>query len=158
MFRFWIRSAFISPGPFFSLLFLSAPIFSKNFASRSSRSDDSHLGRPTARRFFRSVGLDRSEALRSPKGGAFRAKRRAKPTTAGSPTPARLSAVLPDEPLRATDDWPAVPTCVAPPEPGHACARFRPGAWEECRTVPELSPNELKATGKSETEAKAVER
>jgi hypothetical protein len=39
--------------------------------------------------FFRSVGLDRSGALRSPQGGAFRAKRRAKPTVLGPP-PAAL--------------------------------------------------------------------
>ncbi len=33
------------------------------------------------------VGLARSGALRSPKGGAFRAKRRARPTTAARPCP-----------------------------------------------------------------------
>src|SRR5712691_9295880 len=62
------------------------------------------------------VGLARSAALRSPKGGAFRAKRRARPATgaAGSLLVWTLSAVPRDGPPRATGDPPAAPTSAWP--------------------------------------------
>ena len=62
------------------------------------------------------VGLAWSAALRSPKGGAFSANRKAKPTTA-VPVPllllATLSAALHDVPLRAMGDCVLANTCVS---------------------------------------------
>jgi hypothetical protein len=56
------------------------PVFRKNFAPGCPRSDDSRLARPTAFPVL-PVGLSRNAALRSPQGGAFRARRRARPIT-----------------------------------------------------------------------------
>src|SRR5712692_1023643 len=63
------------------------------------------------------VGLARSVALRSPKGGAFRAKRRARPTTpARQPPPLwPLVAAPRGGPPLATGDSPAAPTSASPP-------------------------------------------
>jgi hypothetical protein len=69
-------------------------VFSKNLASGCPRNDDPFLGRPTGSRFFRSVGLARSAALRSPEGGALRAKRRARPTTAAVSWPLAPGSLL----------------------------------------------------------------
>src|SRR5208283_1110137 len=60
------------------------------------------------------VGLARSVALRSPKGGALRAKRKARPTTVASPPRAASRRAAPPSGgrLPATDDWPLAPTCA----------------------------------------------
>src|SRR5208283_2769073 len=60
------------------------------------------------------VGLARSVALRSPKGGALRAKRKARPTTVASPPRAASRRAAPPSGgrLPATDDWPVAPTCA----------------------------------------------
>lgn len=93
-----------------------SPFSSKNFALGCPRNDDSYLGRPTASPVFgRPVGLVRSAVLRSPKGGAFRAQRRARPTTAGLRRPpwTRASPSLGESPL-ATGDSLAAPTSFWP--------------------------------------------
>jgi hypothetical protein len=58
----------IEMSPFFvvCLFLLAMVVFSKNLASGCPRNDDPFLGRLTGSRFFRSVGLARSAALRSP--------------------------------------------------------------------------------------------
>src|SRR5579872_457442 len=62
------------------------------------------------------VGLARSVALRSPKGGAVRAKRRARPTTPAPPSllASCLVAALLGEPPLATGDCSGAPTSAAP--------------------------------------------
>ena len=100
---FFLFCLFLFPGWFSS----------KKFAPGSSRNDDSHLPRPTASLCF--AGLVRSAALRSPQGGAFRAKRRARPASSATrwrPTWRHASAPR-GGPLDATDDLPAAPTSVS---------------------------------------------
>ena|ERR1700733_83744 len=65
------------------------------------------------------VGLARSEALWSPKGGTFRAKQRARPTMPASRRPPPLTPVFVARSgsLLARDDSQAVSTSVAPAAP-----------------------------------------
>src|SRR5260370_21254545 len=140
-----------------------SPFSSKNFAPGCPRNDDSYLGRPTTSPVLgRPVGLVRSAVLRSPKGGAFRTQRRARPTTAGLPRPpwTRASPSLGESPLATGDslaaptsfwpsaelaDWPAGPphsACGVPESPSPA-ARGLDTRWRCCRTAlrtPILSP------------------
>jgi hypothetical protein len=64
-----------------------------------------------------SLVLPGAPALRSPKGGAFRAKRRARPTTAASPPLPRRTLASPTlgGPPVATGDPPAAPTPASRP-------------------------------------------
>src|SRR5271157_3567596 len=71
------------------------------------------------------VGLARSEALRSPKGGAFRAKRRARPTATAS---RRVVGHLPE---RTRCRWLYLP-CAAP--------RATPGRLPAARPGPCTAP------------------
>jgi len=108
LFVFWFALFFFPCARF--------PFSSKNFAPGCPRNDDSYLGRPTASPVFaRPVGLVRSAVLRSPKGGAFRTQRRARPTTAGLRRPpwTRASPSLGESPL-ATGDSLAAPTSFWP--------------------------------------------
>src|SRR5713226_9967244 len=72
------------------------------------------------------LGLAWSEALRSPQGGAFRAQRKARPTTgaAESELLSALSAAPRGGRPRATGDPPAAPTSVLRSKPECASARL----------------------------------
>jgi len=117
-------------GPVFSC-FVPIPVFLEEISRQDVLGTTIPISVDLQHPYF--VGLVRSAALRSPKGGAFRAQRRARPTTAAwrRPLCTLASPSLVGLPL-ATGDSLAVPTSVSCTTGWPAPPRAWPPALPAC--------------------------